>query len=235
MKKACFSIHKTHAFNGRKWWKLVCFVKILYFYLIIHHPKHLSLHCKRFQMSSARSVKKIAFLGNFPIFSSIYLSKKCFSTCFRSCQELAKNEKNSQAAACEFSLVIRLGLEPKTPTLKVLCSTNWASGSPLFAFDAVFLEGNYFAKSGAKVLSFFHSAKFLGNFLLDCIHLPRFFEQHRLLSPISAPSGFRKKEENLIFLLPCPRFFVTLPVVELTFVRKWKKNLISFWISLTYS
>ena len=26
--------------------------------------------------------------------------------------------------------VIRLGLEPKTPTLKVLCSTSWASGSP---------------------------------------------------------------------------------------------------------
>ena len=25
--------------------------------------------------------------------------------------------------------VIRLGFEPKTPTLKVLCSTNWASGS----------------------------------------------------------------------------------------------------------
>ena len=185
-------------------------------------------------------------------------------------------KKNSQAAACEFPLVIRLGLalgsigdafgaerrknpwvratsgnkkretgwslfvirlglEPKTPTLKVLCSTNWASGSPLFAFDAVFLEGSYFAKSGAKVLSFFHSAKFLGNFLLDCIHLPRFFEQHRLLSPTSAPSRFRKKEENLIFLLPCPRFFVTLPVIELTFVRKWKKNLISFCISLTYS
>ena len=32
---------------------------------------------------------------------------------------------------CEIAtlLVIRLGLEPKTPTLKVLCSTNWASGS----------------------------------------------------------------------------------------------------------
>ena len=110
MKKACFSIDKTHAFSGRKWQKSAYFVKTLYFYLIIHHPKLLSLHCKRFQMSSARSVKKNAFLGNFPIFSSIYLSKKCLSTSFRSCQELAKNEKNSQAAACEFSLVIRLGL-----------------------------------------------------------------------------------------------------------------------------
>ena len=27
-------------------------------------------------------------------------------------------------------LVIRLGLEPRTPTLKVLCSTSWASESP---------------------------------------------------------------------------------------------------------
>ena len=30
--------------------------------------------------------------------------------------------------------VIRLGLEPKTPTLKVLCSTSWASGSSNKAF-----------------------------------------------------------------------------------------------------
>ena len=32
------------------------------------------------------------------------------------------------------SLVIRLGLEPKTPTLKVLCSTCWASESNLIFF-----------------------------------------------------------------------------------------------------
>ena len=33
-----------------------------------------------------------------------------------------------------FFLVIRLGLEPKTPTLKVLCSTCWASESNLMFF-----------------------------------------------------------------------------------------------------
>ena len=39
-------------------------------------------------------------------------------------------EKRLQREIATLS-VIRLGLEPKTPTLKVLCSTSWASGSTL--------------------------------------------------------------------------------------------------------
>ena len=53
------------------------------------------------------------------------------------------NKKRIIVAITSFCLVIRMGLEPMTPTLKVLCSTSWASGSPL-----------YFVKASAKVIRF---------------------------------------------------------------------------------
>ena len=55
--------------------------------------------------------------------------------------------------------VIRLGLEPKTPTLKVLCSTCWASESILFCY-------RYFPIASAKVWLIFETAKYLNSFLL---------------------------------------------------------------------
>ena len=39
------------------------------------------------------------------------------------CQQYCTNLKEKVFIAEDLSLVIRLGLEPKTPTLKVLCST----------------------------------------------------------------------------------------------------------------
>ena len=55
----------------------------------------------------------------------------------------------------EILLVIRMGLEPMTPTLKVLCSTNWASESYQTSFS----------KASAKVLYFFDTAKLFSKFL----------------------------------------------------------------------
>ena len=60
------------------------------------------------------------------------------------CQVSRHTEMSSQMAVCEkkkeggrflffLPLVTRLGLEPKTPTLKVWCSTNWASESASYA------------------------------------------------------------------------------------------------------
>ena len=43
-------------------------------------------------------------------------------------------KKESYSSNSLIVWVIRLGLEPKTPTLKVLCSTCWASESNLFFF-----------------------------------------------------------------------------------------------------
>ena len=54
-----------------------------------------------------------------------------------------------------YFLVIRLGLEPRTPTLKVLCSTSWASESCCLWREGVAL------KSDAKVWTFFVTAKFV--------------------------------------------------------------------------
>ena len=50
-------------------------------------------------------------------------------------------------------LVIRVGLEPTTPTLKVLCSTSWASESPLCLFKSAF--GRRSPEKRCKVKDFF--------------------------------------------------------------------------------
>ena len=57
-----------------------------------------------------------------------------------------------------FVWVIRLGLEPKTPTLKVLCSTCWASESNLCC--------SHFLIASAKVVLSFESAKLFVIFFL---------------------------------------------------------------------
>ena len=56
--------------------------------------------------------------------------------------------------------VIRLGLEPRTPTLKVLCSTSWASESRLWKPHGLF------PKSDAKLWSFFQIAKYWESFFI---------------------------------------------------------------------
>ena len=65
-------------------------------------------------------------------------------------------------------LVIRLGLEPRTPTLKVLCSTCWASESILIAnqlFPDCGCKGSYFylicKRSVEKSFNYFISLWFV--------------------------------------------------------------------------
>ena len=68
-----------------------------------------------------------------------------------------------------FFLVIRMGLEPITPTLKVLCSTSWASGSPCA----------YVLKASAKLRIFFWLCKLFAYFLH--IFFNRYFSNSLLL------------------------------------------------------
>ena len=64
--------------------------------------------------------------------------------------------KKRDRSICSCLYVIRLGLEPKTPTLKVLCSTNRASGSPMC----------FILKAGAKVRFFCDIRKETGFYLI---------------------------------------------------------------------
>ena len=52
-----------------------------------------------------------------------------------------KQERNTLVDIPLVVSVIRMGLEPMTPTLKVLCSTSWASGSP-YAFSKSECKGS---------------------------------------------------------------------------------------------
>lgn len=71
-------------------------------------------------------------------------------------------KRNNHNDYSSFYLVIRMGLEPMTPTLKVLCSTNWASES----------YQTFFSKASAKVLFFFDTAKLFAKFLFIFVSLP---------------------------------------------------------------
>ena len=62
-----------------------------------------------------------------------------------------------------------MGLEPMTPTLKVLCSTSWASGSPCA----------YVLKASAKLRIFFWLCKLFAYFLY--IFFNRYFSNSLLL------------------------------------------------------
>ena len=60
-----------------------------------------------------------------------------------------------------------MGLEPMTPTLKVLCSTNWASESNQVTFIK-----RWMMKASAKVKSFFWNTKQNSIILSECPKVP---------------------------------------------------------------
>ncbi len=58
-----------------------------------------------------------------------FIKRVCESTATDDCMRMDavyryKNRKQLEISFLRLFFVIRLGLEPKTPTLKVLCSTN---------------------------------------------------------------------------------------------------------------
>ena len=87
------------------------------------------------------------------------------------------------------SLVIRLGLEPRTPTLKVLCSTSWASESS-FGLSL---------KCDAKVWFFFIPCKFLSHFFIE-----------KCKKNIHAPWAENKKAARKILPLWLSKYYVLL-------------------------
>ena len=98
--------------------------------------------------------------------SSVFL---CLS---RLCHKMHKKRiRKKQIWFLADSLVIRLGLEPKTPTLKVLCSTCWANGSVII--HAPLYHGVW--KSAAKLQCFFEIAKFFEAFFPIFFYSGRFF------------------------------------------------------------
>ncbi len=73
--------------------------------------------------------------------------------------------------------VTRLGLEPKTPTLKVWCSTDWASESTSKQLS-LGLTTTFYAvpvtKSGAKVELFYELANFFRQFFWNsCVFMQK--------------------------------------------------------------
>ena len=108
--------------------------------------------------------------------------------------------------------VIRLGLEPRTPSLKGMCSTCWASESTLLAL-------RFSLKCVAKVDTFSDMCKYLTNFFELFLRI--------FLSPLPYPLIIRLLHQNIFInffqLFFCPTF---LPVVTRHnikhFLRIWR-------------
>ena len=98
-----------------------------------------------------------------------------------------------------FLLVIRLGLEPKTPTLKVLCSTCWASESNLMFFLSKVLR--YGRDSNPRPPAW--QAGILTNWtttpLFDCFRSRLRVQRYDLFLNLQA--FWRKKSKFLVFSL----------------------------------
>ena len=92
-------------------------------------------------------------------------------------------EKRLQREIATLS-VIRLGLEPKTPTLKVLCSTSWASGSTLLLLSGC-KDRNSF--SYRQAFSIFFSGNVQKTFEWGSVCLPK----GSRLPSVCLPTGSR--------------------------------------------
>ena len=66
------------------------------------------------------------------------------------------------------SYVIRLGLEPRTPTLKVLCSTCWAS-------ESILIANQLFPDCGCKDREFFINTKIIWMFFRIAMTIHSFY------------------------------------------------------------
>ena len=103
-------------------------------------------------------------------------------------------EKRLQREIATLS-VIRLGLEPKTPTLKVLCSTSWASGSTLLLLSGC-KDRNSF--SYRQAFSIFFSGNVQKTFEWGSVCLPK----GSRLPSVCLPFAFRQVPVRLPFVFP---------------------------------
>ena len=118
-------------------------------------------HAKKLWISEKDANSWDFFELNFSptIYPPIICLKRLFSA---TCEKKEIPDNNWLSGICLIFLlfsVIQLGLEPRTPTLKVLCSTCWATESILYAF---------FRIAGAKVEHFFRTPKHFKHFSYLC-------------------------------------------------------------------
>ena len=134
---------------------------------------------------------------------SVVSNTKFQSQIAKSFSRKSKHQKGLQNLSCFFKekrlqrevatlSVIRLGLEPKTPTLKVLCSTSWASGSTLLLLSGC-KDRNSF--SYRQAFSIFFSGNVQKTFEWGSVCLPI----NSRLPSVCLPFAFRLPSDKFPF------------------------------------
>ena len=141
--------------------------------MIVLPDRNICLKKKNFDYSSKKFLfSKIAFSGNryLSVYIRINTDKygwvRMRSDAFGWVRMISDvfgwmwGEDTKKAFISEGLSVIRLGLEPRTPTLKVLCSTCWASESSRFGtanIETIFLTPKFYLIISLNLLLFFQS------------------------------------------------------------------------------